>query len=80
MVVNPGYINGLLSEKEDKELGKFKYEWKYEGGMPSTSKLKHTYILPPIPMMLPVVPGPYIQPRSFHGFQTCISDCLLGDS
>lgn len=81
MVFNPGDISGFIFEEEDKELGKFKSKWEYEGGMLSTSQVTHTpWVMSPIPIILPMVPGPYIQPGSLHGFQTCISSCLLGDS
>lgn len=42
MVFNPGDISGNFYEKEDKELGKFKSEWEYEGEMHNTSQPTHT--------------------------------------
>lgn len=78
MIFNPGNINRqYYPEKEDKELGKSKSEWEYEGGM-HTSQCTHTpWMISSILVILPMAPAQYIQFGCFHGFQTYISDCLL---
>lgn len=68
VVVNPGISMGFFLKKKTKNQENLNLNGNIKEGcqVPLSSHI-HTYSLgaSPIPMMLPIVPGPYIQPRFF---------------